>query len=99
MRLRWRIAVVAATLLPLCLIGIGLAQPPGMPQPPGIPRQPAGPRIPGGGGFPRAPGAPAAPNVPEPGQQPGFAKDYWEFRCSNCNAVIGTGYRATDEPQ
>ena len=53
-RHHWRIAVLLATALPLALIGLALAQPPGFPRPPvgppgGMPRPPIGPMGPRGG--------------------------------------------------
>ena len=48
-RIGWRIAVLAATILPLLLIGFALAQPPGFPRPPQMPRPPFGPFGPGMG--------------------------------------------------
>jgi len=112
----WHPIVVLATVLPLCLIGIGLAQPPGMP------RQPGGGGIAGGGisggrggiaGGPGIGGPSRPPNEPgfggpnrppsEPdtggfGRFPSSKPGHWEFRCSNCNALLGTSYQATDEP-
>jgi hypothetical protein len=47
--IRWRLATIIATILPLALFGIALAQPPGFPRMPNIPRPPIGPRGPGMG--------------------------------------------------
>ena len=76
--LRWRIALVAAVGLPLCVIGLSLAQPPRFP-PGGNPVPPQNqPRPPGG---PIGPNAPRGPGNNAPPQRP-------QQRCSVCGMAL-----------
>jgi hypothetical protein len=84
---RRRAAILVALLLPMLVLLHGLA-PAGAQFPP--PKPPFGPNGPGGFNPPQGSKPPFGPNAPSGPNKPGGSKIVYDWRCSNCRAIVAT---------